>query len=114
MIRLTFRHDDGDEAARQWAARLRDATPSDVRVVAAFTDETTLDIYLETNPATNINAAIDCMVAAFGLGECTVSVVVPVPVEPASPFPAPVPARQLTSVHRGEIVGVSASDDGRK
>jgi hypothetical protein len=114
MLRLTFQHDDGCEAASQWAARLREATPSDVHVVAAFTNETALDVYVEIDEDTNANAAINRMAATLGLGRCHVSVVVPLPVEAAPPHAPAVPARQLTSVHRGQIVAVSVSADGRE
>jgi hypothetical protein len=114
MLRLTLKlHEDGVDTAR-CAARLRGATPIGVRVAAAFLDGATLDIYLEADAGANIDAAIDRIVTAFGADDYRTVGVVQLPVEAPAP-PAPVvPATQLASVHRGQIVGVTVSPDCRE
>lgn len=114
MLRLTLKlHEYGVEAAR-CAARLRGATPIDMRLVAAFLDGATLDIYLEADVGANIDSAIDRIVTAFGADDYRTVGVVALPVESLAPPTAVVPATQLVSVRRGQIVGVTVSPDCRE
>jgi hypothetical protein len=114
MLRLTIRHDDGSADASQWAARLRDATRNDMRVVAAFLDRKRLDIFFQPDVDTNVDAAIDRIVAKLGVSDYRASRVVELSVDTADTQIAAVATSRLTSIHRGRIVGVTASPDGCK
>jgi hypothetical protein len=116
MLRLTLRIDGGTDGgidAARWAARLRGATPADMHLVAAFLGDAILDIYIEPDADANVDAAIDRIVTALGASSCRASSVVALPVEAAATPTEVVPATQLTSVHRGEIVGFTVSTDCR-
>lgn len=114
MLRLRLRLDEGEGDAARWAARLRGAMPADMHLVAAFLDDGTLDVYVEPGADANVGAAIDRIVMALGASDYRASSVVALPVEPAVTSTAVVPATQLTTVHRGQIVDVTVLPDCRE